>query len=226
MADAADIDPPSLGAAAGAAARLGIFGGSFDPPHAGHLYVAREARRVFALDHVVFVPAARPPHKPDRALSPGVARVRMLELLLDGAAWASVWAGELGRAGPSYTADTVDAIHAARGGKGELFLLLGSDNLEGLAAWHRVEDLLARVRPVVVFRGGEARDPDALRRFSAAARARLAEGFLDVPPFDASSTRIRSRLEQGEEPGPAVPPALAEYLATGGFYGGRDDSAR
>src|SRR5215468_8846275 len=95
--------------------RLGLFGGSFDPPHEGHLHVARAARGRFGLDRVVFVPAAEPPHKPGRELAPGADRMAMLRLLLEGEPRCETCGLELVRGGRSFTIDTVRALPSALG---------------------------------------------------------------------------------------------------------------
>lgn len=203
------------------ARRLGILGGSFDPPHRAHLQVARAARQAFSLDHVVFVPAARPPHKPERVLAAGQERARMLALLLDDEPAVSVWGVELARPGRSYTIDTVNELRREVGPDVELFLILGSDNLPGLPGWRAAEELLAMVQPIVVPRPGFPVEASELEALSAAARARLVVGVLDCEPVDLSSSALRARLARGEDPGDAVPERLREYVLARGIYAAR-----
>jgi cytidyltransferase-like protein len=129
--------PAPLSAAARGARRLGVLGGSFDPPHLGHLHAARRARDAFALEHVVFVPAARPPHKPERILAEGAERLEMLALLLADEPDVSVWDTELGRSGPSYTVDTLRELRPARAGAGALLPDPGRGQPGGLSALAR-----------------------------------------------------------------------------------------
>ncbi|HED66988.1 MAG TPA: nicotinate (nicotinamide) nucleotide adenylyltransferase, partial [Planctomycetes bacterium] len=171
-----EVNPPELVPEARVARRLGILGGSFDPPHGGHLHMARVARAARDLDHVLFVPAARPPHKPDRRLASGAERVHMLELLLADQSHVSIWTNELERAGPSYTIDTVEALREELGPRPIFFLILGSDNLAGLPRWHRVEDLLALVEPIVIPRRGAPVDPPELDGLAPALRERVRAG--------------------------------------------------
>ncbi len=213
------MDAARLTEAARRSRRIGVLGGSFDPPHLGHLHVARTAREAFDLDHVVFVPAARPPHKPLRVLSAGEERSAMLELLLTDVAWASIWRGELAREGPSFTIHTLEAFRDELSAGIELFLLIGGDNLAGLPEWYRVEELLALARPVVVRRRGSSSPAGFPARLSVEARARLEAGRLDVEPFDASASELRERLRAGEDPGPALPEPLREYIRARGIYG-------
>ncbi len=232
----------SLSAGARNAGRLGLFGGSFDPPHGGHLYVAQKARMHFGLDHVIFVPAARPPHKLERKLASGDQRCRMLELLLQGHGAFSIWSTELAREGPSYTLDTVCALQEELPSACELFLILGADNLEGFASWRGIEELLQRADPLVCVRAGWDPEPQSLAALSAEARAKLARGRLEVEPFEASSSEIRSALagegaareeagalpraaspsvnrnEENRNAGELLPGNLLEYLRSQDIY--------
>lgn len=215
-ARAEDLDLSSVRA-------LGLFGGSFDPVHAGHLHVARAAESAFGLEHVVLVPAARPPHKPGRVLAEGDDRLRMLELALDGLERRSISAMELSREGPSYTFDTVCELPARLGLAPDvrLHLLIGWDNLRGLERWHRAAELLARVQPVVILRGED--DPALLehlrRELGDELFAVLERGFLRLEPVAISSTELREGLARGEVP-PAgeLPPGVLEYIRSRGIY--------
>lgn len=207
--------------------RLGLFGGSFDPVHVGHLHAARCAQRAFALDRVIFVPAARPPHKPGRKLAAGAERLAMLELALaDQPSWSSS-SIELERKGPSYTIDTVRDLRRVVGEtpEAELYLILGSDNLPGLPQWSRVEELIEEVQPVVVYRHGDVPGlpPELARALSSAVCAKLEAGFLNLAPVRASSTELRERLGRGELALEAavvarLPAAVHDYIVERGLY--------
>jgi nicotinate-nucleotide adenylyltransferase len=196
-----------------------VLGGSFDPPHLGHLHAARRARRAFDLEHVVFVPAARPPHKPERILAEGEERLAMLALLLEGEPGCSPWDVELVRPGPSYSVDTLREL-AALVPATRLFFILGEDNLHGLPRWRDVEELLRLAQPVVVHRrGGEAgAQPVDLSPLSAFARTRLEIGRLGGEPWDAASTELRARLARGEPCAELLPERLREHLAARALY--------
>lgn len=211
--------PAPLGDAARRASRLGVLGGSFDPPHLGHLHAARRARDAFALDHVVFVPAARPPHKPERHLAGEKERLEMLALLLAGEPGVSVWGVELARSGPSYTVDTLRELRELVPEPAALFLILGEDNLEGFPSWRSAEEIVALAQPIVVHRSGV--DPAAeLARdeFSPFVRTRLALGRLACPALDVSSTEIRAGLARGADASGRLPPRLLEYIRVRGLY--------
>lgn len=214
--------------------RLGILGGSFDPVHLGHLHVARAAQRAFELEHVLFVPAARPPHKPGRRLASGADRVEMLRLALQGRPDWSIDALELEREGPSYTIDTVRALPArhALDRDCRLHLVIGWDNLRGLERWREVERLLELVQPVVVWRRPERADPadgsdpreaelfaHLRRELGPGPFARLERGLVEVEPVEVSSTAVRAALAEGRDPGPVLPPGVGEYARLRGLYG-------
>jgi len=204
--------------------RLGIFGGSFDPVHAGHLHAARAALERFELDRVVFVPARHPPHKPGRELAPGEDRMEMLRLATAGEPRFLVHGLELERTGPSFTIDTVRALPGLLGEESAaVHLILGSDNLVGLATWREAQELLERVQPIVVHRDG---DPEpAYREIESAlgpdAVAKLRRGYLALPPVEASSTDLRARLPALGSKVLELPPGVLEHIRARGLYGTR-----
>ena len=191
--------------------RIGLLGGSFDPIHRGHLHAAGVAQAAFGLDRVVFVPAARPPHKAGRALTAGAHRLAMVHLAIAGRPEWSASDLELRRPGPSYTLDTVRALPHEVGEPpdAQVFLILGSDSLAGLPGWHEVEELLRLARPIVVLRDDDGPERiDALRgALSPAALERLASGVarapravraVDGPTGGAGARRARPRRPAGE----------------------------
>jgi nicotinate-nucleotide adenylyltransferase len=205
--------------------RLGILGGSFDPVHRGHLHVARCAQAARALERIVFIPAAQPPHKLDQRLAAGEHRMAMLDLALRGRSDWVADALELHRPGPSYTLDTLRGIRAHLGlaPAAQLFLIVGSDTLPGLAKWRGIEELLTLAEPLIV-----AREVDLTAIF-AGLRAELApalveqleRGLVRETPVDVSSSGIRDRALQGAlEPGD-LPPGVWEYIVARGIYGAR-----
>ncbi len=208
---------------AGRRPRVGLMGGSFDPVHAGHLHVARAASAHAGLQEVLFVPAARPPHKPDRVLTPGVDRLALLEAALDGEEGMRLVELELEREGPSYTIDTVRALEELFGGPDavELHLILGGDNLPGLGSWREVEELLERVTPLVVHREEDLEG--ALARVGEELPAHLEEklrrGLIVVAPHPASSTTLREQLARGEDPGAHLPAGCMDIVRARGLYG-------
>lgn len=207
--------------------RLGLFGGSFDPVHFGHLHAARAALEAFDLKRVLFIPAARPPHKPDHRLAPAADRVAMLAIALGGEPRFEIDPLELERAGPSYTIDTVHELRARYASKEpELFLIIGSDNLPGLASWWRAEELLANVQPIIVHREG---DPAELLhhlrgRLSDPALTRLERGFLRIEPVVVAASELRDALRAGRDPGDALPFGVFDYIRARRLYADLDPS--
>lgn len=202
--------------------RLGLFGGSFDPVHVGHLHVAQAAWQAGDLERIVFVPAARPPHKPDRVLAEGAERVEMVELAIADRPEYSVSALELERSGPSYTVDTLRELPARLGldPECELRLIIGWDNLVGLDRWREVEAVFELAAPLVVLREGV---PEAIlehlrERLPGACYERLEAGLVRGATVDVSSTELRERLVRGEDVGDLVPANVGEYLARRGIY--------
>jgi nicotinate-nucleotide adenylyltransferase len=201
---------------------LGILGGTFNPPHLGHLAIARHALAELGLARVVLVPAGTPPHKAV-ADDPGPQRrLEMCRLLLDGVAGVSVCALELERDGPSYTVDTLRAIHASHP-EAELTFIVGADIAGTLPAWREPEQLLELAELAVAARPGSDRDGvlDALASLGGDARVR----FLDAPLLDASSSDVRERAGAGEPIEQLVGASVAGYIAEHGLYDARERAA-
>ena len=187
-----------------------MLGGTFDPPHIGHLIVASEALWQLGLDVVRLVPARTPPHKPGGAHAGGDRRAAWLEAAAASAPGLEVSRIELEREGPSYTADTLEAMAAAEPGA-LLWFILGADQLAGLPGWRDPERILAAARLAVVPRAGH--DVRALAERVAPGRADL----LEVPEIGVSSSMIRERIAEGLPIRFLVPPAVEESLRREGL---------
>ena len=196
--------------------RIGIFGGSFDPVHAGHLALARRALEAVPLDRVLFAPAADSPFKVGRMNARAEDRLAMLELAIAGEPRFGICRADLDRGGVSYTVDLVADVRAAHP-DAELFFLLGADSLAGLHRWRRAAELVRACRFVGFGRPGFRLDPDALG-LDPATNARLAADF--VPDFSepASSTEVRARLAAGEDVSSLLPSPVAAYVRDRGLY--------
>ncbi|MHB1307128.1 MAG: nicotinate (nicotinamide) nucleotide adenylyltransferase [Limisphaerales bacterium] len=188
--------------------RLGLFGGSFNPVHLGHLLVAQAALEELDLDRLFFIPAARSPFKPGQVLAPPAARVRLLRLALAGWKRCEVDTQELGRGGISYTIDTARDL-ARRFPGAELFWLIGADHLPTLPTWREAESLAELLEFVVVPRPGpssEAPPPSF--------RVRSLTGF----PAAISASEIRARIQAGKPVDLLVTPAVAEAIRNNRLY--------
>ncbi|HUR28337.1 MAG TPA: nicotinate (nicotinamide) nucleotide adenylyltransferase [Planctomycetota bacterium] len=205
--------------------RVGVFGGSFDPVHLGHLHVAETAQAARGLERVMFLPAAQAPHKTEQARASGADRCAMLELALRGHPDWRVDPLELERPGPSYTIDSLRLVRARWGlhPDARLFLLLGSDNLRGFARWKSIEELLLLAEPVVVARERDLRSViETLRREAPPEiAARIERALIACEPLEVASTDIRDAFSRGELPRESLPASVAEYIAARGIYGSR-----
>lgn len=193
------------------APRLGILGGSFDPPHLGHLALAAAAREALGLDRVHVIPAARSPLRDGAPMAPAAERLLLLRLAFDDVPWAAVDDRELRRGGISYSVDTAREVAAENPGA-ELHWILGADQLGRLHRWHEAPELCRLVRFAVLSRDGAAGEVDAsLRGLARVTRLRVPE-----TPF--SSTEVRRALASGEDTGKALPPAVAAAIEARRLY--------
>ena len=196
---------------------LGILGGTFNPPHDGHLSAARHAYDELDLGRVLFVPVHIPPHKSAEDDPGPEHRMQMCRLAIDGDHRLLVSGLEVQRAGPSYTVDTLRAIHASDPGV-ELTFIVGADMARTLPAWREPEQVLSLARLAVAEREGAAQREirDVLAALSGDERVL----FLDMAPIDVSSSMVRERVAEGEPIDDLVPAAVAEYIELHGLYVG------
>ncbi len=200
--------------------RIGLFGGTFNPIHHGHLIIARSVRERLELDRLVFIPSAKPPHKQDERLAPAEARLAMVRLAVEGEPGFNVDDVEIRREGPSYTVLTVEAYHQRAGTSVELFWLIGGDTLPELATWYRIEDLVGMCRFVTAVRPGfESPDLTSLMERLPLPRVRQLESdILETPCIDISSTEIRRRIADGRSIRYLVPERVRDYVDEQGLY--------
>lgn len=198
--------------------RVGVFGGSFDPVHVGHLIMAGEALDRLRLDEVVFLPANRPAHKRSRALAEVRHRLAMLRLAVRGNSRFRVSALEAERGGISYTADTLEALK--RRGADSLHFILGEDSLAEFHTW-RDPDRIARLAKLVVVPRAGARSRASRTGTGSSAAWRRRVVTLDPPAIGISSTEIRRRVRGGRSVRYWVPDAVLAYMVRHGLYGAR-----
>jgi nicotinate-nucleotide adenylyltransferase len=223
-------------------ARIGLFGGTFNPIHRGHTAVAQQLRQAFPLERIYLIPARVPPHKTSRGLAPAAHRLAMIELALKEADDKGLCLSdaELRRTGPSYTVDTVDAFRRILEPDDELFLIMGADAFLEIDAWRRWRALLSSVSLIVMSRpdsfaeSHSSSDWPALTTFS---QRRLDPDYAlrehpwrlahpQLPPiylttvtdWEISSSQIRRRLRRGESIKDLVPGPVAAYIAAKGLY--------
>lgn len=199
--------------------RLGIYGGSFDPIHYGHLLLAESCREACRLDEVWLIPAAVPPHKQDREMTQARQRVEMLELALAGNDRLRVSAREIDRGGVSYTVDTLRSIHGERPDD-ELFLLMGADSLRDLSTWREPAEICRLAYPIVV-RRSDAPEPDmaTLDELVSAERLEVIRSLqVQMPLIELSASDLRSRAAHGQSLRYRTPRAVEQYIQTHGLY--------
>nr|WP_314877129.1 nicotinate-nucleotide adenylyltransferase [uncultured Pseudomonas sp.] len=209
--------------------RVGIFGGTFDPVHIGHLRSALEVTELMGLDELRLLPNARPPHR-DTPQVDAQARLAMVQSAVSGVDCLSVDARELGRDKPSYTIDSLESIRAELGGDDQLFLVLGWDAFCGLPGWHRWEELLQHCHILVLQRpDADVEPPDELRNLLAA-RSQSDPTAMSGPaghisfvwqtPLAVSATQIRQLLASGKSVRFLVPDAVLAYIEAHDLYRG------
>jgi nicotinate-nucleotide adenylyltransferase len=196
-------------------AKLGVIGGTFDPPHYGHLVLAENARVQFALNRVLFVPAGQPPHKPERPVTLAQHRVAMVEAAIAGNKDFTVSRVDLDRPGPHYTVDTLGILTRAYPDAVLLFLM-GGDSLAEFASWRDPSGIVRQARLAVMARPGWEADLASLVEEIPDIRDRLI--LLDAPYLEISGTDLRRRVRRGLPIRYLVPPGVEEYVREHKLY--------
>jgi len=190
--------------------RVGVFGGTFDPIHIGHLISAEEARVELELERVVFIPAGLPPHKLDHVMSPVVQRLAMVELAIASNPHFAVSKVDMDRLGPSYTVDTIELLRDEWGPGVEIYFIMGSDSLLDILTWHNPRRLIRLCRLAVISRPGYQVDLDELDALLPGVASRIQ--MLNAPELAISSTDIRRRVREGLSIKHQVPEAVEDYI--------------
>ena len=190
--------------------RVGVFGGTFDPIHIGHLVSAEEARMELKLERVVFVPAGLPPHKLDHVMSPVEHRLAMVELAIASNPHFAVSRVDVDRFGPCYTVDTIELLRDEWGRGVEIYFIMGSDSLLDILTWHNPRRLIRLCRFAVVSRPGYEVDLDELDALLPGVASRVQ--MLNAPELAISSTDIQQRVREGLSIKYQVPEAVEDYI--------------
>jgi nicotinate-nucleotide adenylyltransferase len=191
---------------------VGIFGGSFNPPHIAHLIVAETVRDQFGLDRVLWIPNYSPPHKSDGDLAMAEDRYAMTEQAISGYDRFEISAIELTRGGTSYTIDTLQQLQKDH--PDTMFsLIIGSDSLRTFVHWHEA-DAIAAMLPIIVYKRPGGLSGVVEPRFANQVR------FADAPLLEVSGSEIRARFQQGRSIRYLVPDAVRTYIQNEGLYAG------
>jgi nicotinate-nucleotide adenylyltransferase len=197
--------------------RIGLLGGTFDPVHAGHIFIAEEARIRLSLEHVFFIPAGTPWLKVDHEITPASQRIEMVRLAIAKHEHFSLCTVEVERGGPTYTADTLDELRAKLG-KQDYYLILGRDSFKDLPLWKDAERLVTMCHLVVVPRVGTNLPElsDVAERVAGLSREDVVT--LDSPMIGISSSGIRDRVSRGLPIDYLVPGEVEKYIIAHGLY--------
>lgn len=199
--------------------RVGILGGSFDPPHAGHLMIAREAMERAGLDSVLFIPAGEQWLKEGQDVAPADHRLAMTRLLIGSDAAFAVSDMEITRPGPTYTVDTLRELRETSPPGTEYYFILGEDSVADLPRWHNPQELVTLCRFIAMPRAGAEGRPDLTAACDAVPGLRERVTVLeDAPRMDVSSSSVRSMVKAGEDLSGLVPEQIVDYLTKHGLY--------
>ena len=197
--------------------KIGIMGGTFDPIHLGHLATAEAVRESFTLDEILFIPAARPPHKRGRNVTDEKHRLAMTILATRSNKFFKVSDMELKRTGLSYTLDTMNELYKTFGNSTELFFIIGADSLADLSKWHEARELVEKCHFIATTRQGVDVDFSAVENyFGAIAKEHIHR--VTTPGLEISSTDIREKIRRGRSIKYLVPEAVEEYILKEELY--------
>lgn len=200
--------------------RIGIFGGTFDPIHVGHLILAEQCHEQCRLDEVWFVPAHLPPHKLNTTISSAKARTEMIEFAISGNPHFKLNRIELERTGPSYTVETLEEL-ARSCESHEWFLLVGADSVRDLPTWRQPQRILELATVIAVNRGkSESADTETVQNLTKHLGTDVSKRllFVQMPGIDVSATDIRERQSSGRSIRYLVPRAVEMYIAENSLY--------
>ena len=219
--------------------RIGLFGGTFDPIHIGHLRAATEVKQGFNLDQIVFIPAAQPPHKTQDTVTDATDRLKMVELAVSGLSGFTVSDVELKRSGPSYSIDTIDHFKSVAPGDSEIFFITGLDAFLEIDTWKSYSDLLKRVAFIVIarplFDGSDIES--RWIRLEKFIKTKISDEYkfsdspacfvqseakpiyiFDITALDISSTRIRDLIRKDQSVKFLIPAEIENYIHNRGLY--------
>jgi nicotinate-nucleotide adenylyltransferase len=195
---------------------IGLFGGTFDPPHIGHLILSADTRSQLGLDRLLWILTPNPPHKQDQPITPLENRLAMVKLAISDDRHFELSTVEIDRPGPYYALDTVKII-SEQYPAADLVYLMGGDSLRDLPTWHCPPDLVAELRFIgVMRRPGDSIDLPALEKIIPGLTAKVR--FVDAPLLDIAAHEIRQRVADGRPFRYFLPPAVYDYIVEHNLY--------
>lgn len=196
--------------------RLGVLGGTFDPPHNGHLVIAQAALTQLKLDRVLFMPTSQPPHKLGNHITPIAHRLEMVRLAIAPYPQFALSRIDVDRTGPTYTVDTLQLLRAQFGNEIEFYFIMGMDSLANILTWRAPDRLIRLCRLAVFKRPGFSAKLDDLEKQLPGLRARVV--FVDAPTRDIAASELQRRVRDGQSIANGVPVSVANYIEKQGLY--------
>ncbi len=196
--------------------RIGILGGTFDPPHIGHLVIAQEALVSLHLDQVLFAPTSNPPHKPKADLTPIQDRLEMVRLAIASSPKFGLSRIDADREGPTYTVDTLRLLRRNLGQEAGVYFIMGSDSLANILTWRSPEQLIRLCRLAVFMRPGYSVNMDDLEKHLPGLRRRV--DLIPAPALEVAASDLQRRVRAGLPIRHLVPDAVAAYIYDHGLY--------
>lgn len=203
--------------------KVGILGGTFDPPHIGHLVIAQEAMAHLQLDRVLFAPTCYPPHKRIDEVTPIADRLEMVRLAIAPEPRFVLSRVDVDRPGPTFTVDTVRLLRASLGDDVDLYFIMGLDSLANILTWRSPEKLIQLCRLAVFNRPGFTVDLDELEKHLPGLRERIV--LVPAPALEIAASDLQRRIKSGEPIRHLVPEAVAAYIADHDLYDHRQANA-
>ena len=199
--------------------KIGLFGGTFDPIHVGHLILAEQVREVFELNKVIFIPSSSPPHKNAKDITPASLRLKMVELAIQGNDFFEISTIELDRSNPSYSIDTVKEFRKKHS-IDSLFFIVGTDSLFEMHAWYKVDELVKLCQFIYVYRPGFSIQGKSGKdlRLDVETFNDLTRHSVKIAPMGVSSTEIRMRIAERRSIRYLVPNGVLKFIENEGLY--------
>ena len=203
------------------AEKIGLYGGTFDPPHWGHLISAQVIAETLTLSKVIFLPAGHPPHKMNHPITPATHRIEMVRLAIAENPRFELCDWETQQNGPNYTIQTVRYFRSQVKPEDELYWIIGADSLADLPTWYEFDSLIETVSIVTAWRGGVEIDRtlnELQQKLSPDQYEKLRKNLVRTPRIEIAARDLRARVQQGLGLRYFVPPAVEEYIDREGLY--------